>query len=159
MKTKRPAKKKSWQQNDRIKKAEMQVKRAQVMKPVLAILAAVKRKKPTKLDEELFFQRMKISRSLNIKDQKRISAAARAGDAEFFKRLANAKKTKRNPLKDFNKLEQYLLNNWTRLHTLTDAKLLDDVHGWCIKQNPPLHPNTVSDDSIKKLRQRLGLSK
>ena len=159
MKTKRPAKIKSPQQNDRIETAKMQVKRAPVMKPVLAIMAAVKRKKPKRLDEELFFQRMNISRRMNEKDRERILAADRAGDEKFFKRLAKTIKTKQNPLKSFSKVEQYLLNNWQRLHKLTDAECLNDVQGWCQNQNPPLHNDTVSDDSIKKTRQRLALSK
>lgn len=117
-----------------------------------------RRKSGFSVDEEIFFHRLEFCRRLNEPDNRRILRAVEIGNSRFLIRLAKTvKKPVRNPLKAFSPVEQFLLENWPSLHNLTDSELLVAVVRWL--NTSGLHPNSVSDDSLKKARQRLGLSK
>lgn len=145
--------------NREVTLAKKQVNRAMAWSAVTRAASRVNSSKSKiKLDEAIFFERLRISRRIRERDWGRIKDAFESRNWVFLdKLLKTLKKEPKSPFKKDTLAENFLRANWTTVHALTDEEILAKAQEWCCRNNK--HPDSISDDSIKKARQRLGFSK
>lgn len=146
----------------------MQVKRAVAWSAAARSASRINKSQLVfKPDEAVFLERLRItadsndgtiSKRIRDRDWNRIKAAFENRNWPFLEKLLKVlKKPPTSPLKKDTVAEQFLRKNWSTVHALTDEEMLIKAKEWCHRNN--FHPNSISEDSIKKARQRLGFSK
>lgn len=147
---------------------QMQVKRAVAWSATTRSASRINKSQlKFKPDEAVFLERLRItadspegtiSRRLRDRDWNRIKAAFENRNWAFLEKLLKVlKKRPTNPLKKDTVAEQFLRENYSTVHALTDEEMLTEAQAWCRRKN--LLRDSISEDSLKKARQRLGFSK
>ena len=147
---------------------QMQVKRAVAWSAVARSASRINKSQLVfKPDEAVFLERLRIapdspegtkSKRIRDRDWNRIKAAFENRNWPFLEKLLKVlKKRPASPLKKDTVAEQFLKKNWRTVRSLTDEEMLTEAQEWCLRKN--LLRDSISDDSLKKARQRLGFFK